>query len=1427
MLYNLIKNQISKPSNSMKKLLLFIPIFFLFLLTANATDYYIAANGNDANNGTSQSNPWKTLGKLNAYFSKLQPGDKILFRRGDSFYGYISVNKSGTAGSPITLGAYGSGNKPIISGFTNVSSWTNLGGNIWESSSAVSNLSYTNMVLVNNQNTAMGRWPNNGYATYDNRSGNTSLTSKMLSGTNWSGAEVAVFTTPYRISRFNIVSQSGNTLNYNEPSKAPIWQTPGSFYIPNFVIQNHPRTLDVDNEWYYNSNTKKLQVYHISKPGTIRVASAENLVNLGHKNHHVYFENLFFEGSAANAIDIGNSSYTSFQNCDFKNIGRDAINGGNWGSNLPGLVINNCSFDQINNAGIDLSRWFIGAEITNNTVTNVGMLVSMIGDGSSSIGMGISAVATGVKIENNLIENTAYIGIHFRGSNTIVKNNYVKNFCFGEGIKDGGGIYTWNKDPNFKNTSGVKIIGNIVANSGRYSKGIDLDDGAHGIEITGNFIVNTERGIYLHNSKNVKIDGNTTFDNHQMGLSVVRDVADLETNNIDIKNNIFFAKDIDEQTAWFLRINTTNSPNFTSNNNYFAKPISDYKVILKYDGPLGADIKEYWSYPTLAQFSKATGHDKNSKIEPKSITNVNELRFEYNATKQSKTIQLDGRYIDVKNVTYNGSVTLAPFTSVVLIRNGAIQNTVPTVTVGPNQSISLPTSSVTLTGETSDVDGSVVAYSWSKLSGPISASFSNPKNIVTEVNGLTEGVYKFELKVTDNAGASSSAVVQVTVNEAKYNMPIANAGDDQIIYLPAEKVILWGDQSTYSGKGDLSYKWSKISGPAGQSFTRVSSSVTDVLGLVKGEYIFQLEVRNQNGDSDIATVKVTVTQKNGLLPAVEAGNLVSGLKYNYYEDDRYEVIPDFSFYAPKKTGNVKTFDNSIANREDAFAINFSGYINIPVDGDYTFYTFSDDGSDLYIDGIKVVENDGIHFNREKSGIIGLAAGMHEISVGYFQQTGGKLLKISYSSAKIPKSEIPSSLLFRKVSDGLLPSVNPGKVLRGVEFDYFENDNYTVLPDFSKLTPKKSGVVNTFENSIAQRDDAFSINFNGYIEVPSDGIYTFSTLSDDGSSLFIDGIKVVDNDGIHYNREISGTIGLQSGLHSISVGYFQQTGGKILSVSFSGPGFSKRNIPASQLYRKSPNGLMPSVEPGTIINGLDYEYHEAPNYYLIPDFTTSTPLKTGVVKSFDNSISERSESFAIKFQGYINVPSDGQYTFYTMSDDGSSLYIDGLKIIDNDGIHFNREISGEIGLKAGLHAISVGYFQQNGGKLLKVSYAGPGLNKSVIPANVLYKLDKNSGAFAGRTAYMSTNPMGRIENDAFGTLEVKAYPNPFINTLQINVSSIKIPYKLELVDVMGRIVASREGSGKYVETLNVSSFQKGLYFLRVIYGDRVKIVKLEK
>ncbi len=65
--------------------LLLTSVIILFSVYVNATNYYVSSSGNDANSGTSESSPWKTLNKVNSFTPK--PGDQILFKRGEEWTG--------------------------------------------------------------------------------------------------------------------------------------------------------------------------------------------------------------------------------------------------------------------------------------------------------------------------------------------------------------------------------------------------------------------------------------------------------------------------------------------------------------------------------------------------------------------------------------------------------------------------------------------------------------------------------------------------------------------------------------------------------------------------------------------------------------------------------------------------------------------------------------------------------------------------------------------------------------------------------------------------------------------------------------------------------------------------------------------------------------------------------------------------------------------------------------------------------------------------------------------------------------------------------------------------------------------------------------------------------------------------------------------
>jgi len=141
------------------------------------------------------------------------------------------------------------------------------------------------------------------------------------------------------------------------------------------------------------------------------------------------------------------------------------------------------------------------------------------------------------------------------------------------------------------------------------------------------------------------------------------------------------------------------------------------------------------------------------------------------------------------------------------------------------------------------------------------------------------------------------------------------------------------------------------------------------------------------------------------------------------------------------------------------------------------------------------------------------------------------------------------------------------------------------------------------------------------------------------------------------------------------------------------------------------------EPLSTSPGLRYRYYEG-KWGAVPDPADLDAKKKGVTDNFMLNMADAGDWFALWFDGYIEVPREGMYTFSTVSDDGSVLYIGDEMVVDNDGPHGMIEASGRINLKAGKHRISVGFFEARGGQGLKVMWEGPGVKEQAVPDDAL-------------------------------------------------------------------------------------------------------------
>jgi hypothetical protein len=117
------------------------------------------------------------------------------------------------------------------------------------------------------------------------------------------------------------------------------------------------------------------------------------------------------------------------------------------------------------------------------------------------------------------------------------------------------------------------------------------------------------------------------------------------------------------------------------------------------------------------------------------------------------------------------------------------------------------------------------------------------------------------------------------------------------------------------------------------------------------------------------------------------------------------------------TQNFKLGFPGVTKRLEWFAIDYKGRFWAEKPGEYGFWLTSDDGSNLYIDGELVVDNDGVHATQEHTGSVNLSHGAHDIRVTYLQGPGAYV-------ALVLKVALPGEEMRIFNTDELKPPANP-------------------------------------------------------------------------------------------------------------------------------------------------------------------------------------------------------------------------------------------------------------------------------------------------------------------------------------------------------------------------------------------------------------------
>lgn len=622
---------------------LIITILFLYNATANCTIYYVSNAGSDLANGTSTGTSWQTCAKVNA--ETFVVGDQILFNRGDIWNEKIIPPSSGSEDNSITFGAYGIGEKPIITGFQSIT-LSDQGGNIW-SATATSSVKSQNTIMINGALRAKGRYPNYSFLVSISVTSTQIITD--LSGTpNYTGAQAVVRDAMWILDAVRITSQSGGTLNIG----AGITYPSGANF--DYFLQNFPSLLDTLNEWCIDSTTKLLSVFASSSP-TVQYSNIDTLITI-HKKEYITFDGLTIAGSNMYGALIDSSNHITFQNCTISNHGYFGI---------YGLYINtlNVINDTIQNCLSNGSYTDADTSVnyTNNYIKNIGIYEGMGGNGNGKY-IGLNNVGHYHNYANNQIFNCGYMGIYWKGGNGLIENNYVDSFSY---IKqDGGGIYTFQSGLAYNYDSGTVIKNNIITNGigigygyTPEAYGIYLDVEAFGIHVDSNTISRTaSSGIFANGSHNI-FTNNTVNSVSGRGCFFSGETFNGTSFFMTVKHNIFYSAGVNANFNTFKFVGARDTTE-SIDSNYYLMPFSPNNTFNN-----GGLFGEHYN---LSQWQDYTGNDMHSSATLPIDYSSNVPIMLFNSTSSDSTFLLGGNYRDVYNTFYTGSTIIQPFKSKLL-----------------------------------------------------------------------------------------------------------------------------------------------------------------------------------------------------------------------------------------------------------------------------------------------------------------------------------------------------------------------------------------------------------------------------------------------------------------------------------------------------------------------------------------------------------------------------------------------------------------------------------------------------------------------------------------------------------------------------------------------------------------------------------------
>ncbi|MEH2254381.1 PA14 domain-containing protein [Nostoc sp.] len=292
-----------------------------------------------------------------------------------------------------------------------------------------------------------------------------------------------------------------------------------------------------------------------------------------------------------------------------------------------------------------------------------------------------------------------------------------------------------------------------------------------------------------------------------------------------------------------------------------------------------------------------------------------------------------------------------------------------------------------------------------------------------------------------------------------------------------------------------------------------------------------------------------------------------GLKGEYYDNIDFTNLK-VSRIDPTVNFNWGSGSPDPSIGADTFSARWTGQVEAKYSETYNFYTTSDDGVRLSVNGQQIINKFVDQSTTEYSGSIALVAGQkYDIKLEYYDNAYSAVSQLSWSSSSQVKEIIPKSQLYSNVTPigsggGGGSGSGSGAGLKG---EYYDNIDFTNLK-VSRIDPTVNFNWGGGSPDPSIGADTFSARWTGQVQAKYSETYNFYTTSDDGVRLSVNGQQIINKFVDQSATEYSGSIALVAGQkYDIKLEYYDNAYSAVSQLSWSSSSQAKEIIPQSQLY----------------------------------------------------------------------------------------------------------------------------------------------------------------------------------------------------------------------------------------------------------------------